>query len=104
MAVDLAVLDEVFALDLLLKLLFANQVVVVARLDHLLRRPGRVAHLLLEDALILPQHLLHQSVLAHARGADQDERLASQGRRVERVEVLLGINEYVVLQPGQRQR
>mmetsp|Transcript_13155 Transcript_13155/g.20455 ORF Transcript_13155/g.20455 Transcript_13155/m.20455 type:complete len:221 (+) Transcript_13155:92-754(+) len=96
-AVDLAVLHEVFVLNFLLELFTANQIVVISRLDHFLRGTGRVAHLLLEDALVLLENLLDQSVLADTRWANQDEGLSAEGRRVVGMEVLLGVDEDIIL-------
>lgn len=81
----------------LLKFFLANQLIVVSWLYDFFGRSCRIADFLLEDSLVLLEDGLDQSVLADTWWPHKNEWLSSEGSRVERMEVLLCVNEYIIL-------
>ena len=79
------------------KFFAANQLVIFPWLQMFLLWTSCVWNFLLEDTFVLLQDLLDKGILSNTWWSNDNEWFASQRSRVERMEVLFGVNVDIIL-------
>ena len=72
-------------------------IVVFAGLFNLFDWTSSVTYLLLKNALVFLKYSREKYVFTDTTGSNKDEWLASQWSRVERMEILFGVNVDIIL-------